>query len=144
MIRTVEVNDAGNYLCRIVTQNVQTAEDYDELIVQYLDTPVVTPAQLSVNIGETALFSTVHVGFPTPITITWIKDGKELDVSDIEKYPSSDATLTIKNVNEIDAGSYKCIAENAVYMGEEGKRSNTATLSIALTTTSFISSKSTT
>ncbi|XP_071958922.1 cell adhesion molecule 1-like isoform X2 [Antedon mediterranea] len=144
MISTVEVNDAGNYLCRIVTQNVQTADDYDELIVQYLDTPVVTPAQLSAKMDETAEFSTVPVGFPTPITITWIKDDVILDVSDMKKYPNSDATLTINNVNETDAGVYKCRVENAAYMGEEGKLSNTVKLiTVAEFTTTSISSKST-
>ncbi|XP_071958620.1 peroxidasin-like [Antedon mediterranea] len=130
MISAVEVNDAGNYLCRIITQNGQVADDYDELIVQYLDTPVVTPAQLSVKMDDTATFTTEPVGFPTPITITWIKGDATLDVSDTEKYPNYDATLTIDNVNETDEGDYKCRVENAAYMGVEGKLSNTATLSI--------------
>ncbi|XP_071958621.1 neural cell adhesion molecule 1-like [Antedon mediterranea] len=145
IIANTVLSDDGYYICRIVdSPDVETGENVGKLTVQYLEEPVLNPTELSVNATETVTFTCSNlIGVPT-ITVTWIKDGNELGVFDTDKYPSSDATLTINDVDEEDEGDYQCRAENAAYSGTDGKLSNTATLSIALTTTSSIPSKSTT
>ncbi|XP_071958723.1 uncharacterized protein [Antedon mediterranea] len=96
-------------------------------------------------INDTATFTcTQLIGEPKSITVRWTKNDATLDISDIDKYPSSDATLIINQVDEMDDGSYRCVAENAAYSGDEGKPSNPLILSVALTTPSSTSSRSTT
>ncbi|XP_071959085.1 uncharacterized protein [Antedon mediterranea] len=144
IITDVVRGDADNYRCSVSTVGGNSAENFANLTVYYLEVPDLKPVELHATLNETAIFTCSELeGLPTPITITWIKVGNPLDVSNTDKYPTSDATLTINNVDETDEGMYQCRAENAAYSGIDGKLSNTATLSIALATTSFISILST-
>ncbi|XP_033100838.1 limbic system-associated membrane protein-like [Anneissia japonica] len=96
-----------------------------------IEKPDFKPDYQTVSEGGTAIFiCTLPNGFPTPITITWIKDGSVCDVSDTEKYPQSDTIFEISSVNKTDEGRYQCRAENAEYSGDEGKLSNTGKLSV--------------
>ncbi|XP_033096372.1 carcinoembryonic antigen-related cell adhesion molecule 1-like [Anneissia japonica] len=128
IISNVKVEDTGYYLC----ERFYTAQRLSSLIVYYLKAPVLEPKEKHVNENENATFTCpLPDGVPTPITITWIKDGTVLDVSDTKKYPQSDTTLEISRVNYKDTGDYQCRAENAAYSGDEGKLSdNTGTLSL--------------
>ncbi|XP_033100823.1 protogenin A-like isoform X2 [Anneissia japonica] len=131
IISNVEVEDAGYYLFRVVTTNSDMAENVSDLTVYYLDAPTLMPKEKSVIINTTATFlCPLPDGVPTPIIITWIKNGGVLNVSDTEKYPQSDTTLEISGVNEMDEGDYQCQTENSAYSGDEGKLSNTGTLSL--------------
>ncbi|XP_033121182.1 hemicentin-1-like [Anneissia japonica] len=131
IISNVVVEDAGYYLCRAFTSDGNTADGFSNLTVYYLETPMLSPTERYVNRNKTTTFTCPFPdGVPTPITITWIKTGCVLDVSDTEKYPQSDTTLKISRVNEMDEGDYRCRAENAAYSGSEGKLSNKGTMSL--------------
>ncbi|XP_071957513.1 V-set and immunoglobulin domain-containing protein 1-like [Antedon mediterranea] len=144
-IANTVLSDDGYYLCRIVDSSIFSGENNGNLIVQYLETPVLKSDTLSAMINDTATFTcTQLIGEPTQIIVRWTKENIALDISDTDKYPSSDATLIINKVDEMDEGSYRCVAENAAYNGNEGKPSNLLELSVALTTTSSTSSRSTT
>ncbi|XP_071958726.1 protein sax-3-like [Antedon mediterranea] len=135
IITDVERGDAVNYRCAVSTVNGNPGDDFANLTVYYLEVPDLKPVELHATLNETATFICSELeGLPTPITITWIKDDNPLGVPNTDKYPTSDATLTINDVDERDEGAYQCRAENAAYIGEEGKLSNTATLSIVLST----------
>ncbi|XP_071958680.1 zwei Ig domain protein zig-1-like [Antedon mediterranea] len=120
-IANTVLSDEGYYQCRIIdSPAIETGEDYGKLTVQYLENPVLISTGLSVNTNETVTFTCSDlIGILTPITITWIKDDVILDLSDTQKYPTSDATLTINNVNVTDKGVYRCRAENAAYSGTD-------------------------
>ncbi|XP_071958580.1 cell adhesion molecule CEACAM5-like [Antedon mediterranea] len=129
IITNVEVNDDGNYLCKIKTVLGLYASDNNTLTVQYLEVPVLNPTDIFVKKTKMATFTcNLPSGIPAPINMTWMKDCDILDVSDTDKYPQSSTTFIISNVNEIDEGIYKCRAENFAYSGTEGKQSNTGKL----------------
>ncbi|XP_033125044.1 hemicentin-1-like isoform X2 [Anneissia japonica] len=129
IISNVKVNDTGYYLCRVTTSSGDNANGFSKLTVHYLDTPNLEPKGNILNENEIATFTcNVSDGVPTPITITWIKDGGVLCVSNTEKYPQSDTTLEISRVSEVDEGDYQCRVENVAYSGDEGKLSNKGTL----------------
>ncbi|XP_033097593.1 hemicentin-1-like [Anneissia japonica] len=127
--------DSGTYRCevRIVGDALSPASGTVTITVDYLEPPgPVEPTEKYVSPKDFAIFTCPSPdGVPTPITITWIKDGGVLDVSDTEKYPQSDTILEIRKVNENDEGDYQCKAENAAFSGDEGKLSNNGTLSVA-------------
>lgn len=55
-------------------------------------------------------------GAPEP-RITWFKDDKEVNVPSIKfdsQYSEGSAELTVKNIEQADAGSYRCRATNAL------------------------------
>ncbi|XP_033100703.1 carcinoembryonic antigen-related cell adhesion molecule 7-like [Anneissia japonica] len=134
IIYNVEVEDTGYYLLRVIlaiSDQEPWVDVFSTLTVFYIETPLLEPQEKTVNENESAIFlCPLPDGVPTPITITWIKDGGALNVSDTEKYPQLDTTLEIIRVNEMDEGDYQCRAENEAYSGDEGKLSNTGTLSV--------------
>ncbi|XP_071959077.1 cell adhesion molecule CEACAM1-like isoform X2 [Antedon mediterranea] len=130
-IANTVLSDDGYYLCRIVDLATLSGKNNGNLTVQYLDTPVLKSDTLSVMINDTAKFTCTNlIGKPTSITVRWTQNDVEIDDSDGEKYPSSDSILIINKVDQMDAGSYRCVAENAAYSGEEGKHSNPLELSV--------------
>ncbi|XP_071958243.1 junctional adhesion molecule B-like isoform X2 [Antedon mediterranea] len=132
IITDVVRGDADNYRCSVSTVGGNSAENFANLTVYYLEVPDLQPVEFYATLNKTATFTCTKLeGLPTPITVTtWIKDGNPLGVSNTDKYPSSDATLTINNIVEEDEGMYQCRAENAAYSGTNGKLSNTAKLTL--------------
>ncbi|XP_071957907.1 protein sax-3-like [Antedon mediterranea] len=124
------LSDDGHYRCRIFDSSILSGENNGNRTVQYLETPVLKSNTLSAMINDTATFTcTKLIGEPKSITVRWTKNDATLDISDTDKYQSSDATLIINQVDEMDDGSYRCVAENAAYSGDEGKPSNPLILS---------------
>ena len=50
-------------------------------------------------------------GVPAP-TISWLKDGKELEMEDRRYARTGNGSLVVNNVRLADAGGYQCRAEN--------------------------------
>ena len=78
---------------------------------------------------QTVDFSCVVVGYPTP-DVAWTKNGLELNVTgDVRLSVSSndgDHQLTISNVQQSDAGQYRCVANNSL----DTATSSSATLTV--------------
>ena len=67
--------------------------------------------------GKTAVFNCVVGGYPTP-DVAWEKNGVELNVSADARLSVSfrreDHQLIISNVQQSDAGQYRCVANNSL------------------------------
>ena len=67
--------------------------------------------------GQTAVFNCVVGGYPTP-DVAWEKNGVELNVSADARLSVSfrreDHQLIISNVQQSDAGQYRCVANNSL------------------------------
>ena len=79
--------------------------------------------------GQTAVFNCVVGGYPTP-DVAWEKDGMELNVAAHARLRVSSNNgnhrLIISNVQQSDAGQYKCVANNSL----DTVTSSSATLTV--------------
>ncbi|XP_065178926.1 hemicentin-1-like isoform X1 [Sycon ciliatum] len=94
---------------------------YFDFTIAALTTPVIVngPTNLTVYYHLASNFAAWHCavnGIPTP-TVTWQKDGKELDTTEqrfkIDTY-ANHHYLTVRNLSASDAGAYECVATNKV------------------------------
>ena len=67
--------------------------------------------------GQTAVFNCVVGGYPTP-DVAWEKDGVELNVAVHARlsvsFNNGNHQLIISNVQQSDAGQYRCVANNSL------------------------------
>ena len=67
--------------------------------------------------GQTAVFNCVVGGYPTP-DVAWGKDGVELNVAAHARlsvsFNNGNHQLIISNVQQSDAGQYRCVANNSL------------------------------
>ena len=67
--------------------------------------------------GQTAMFNCVVGGYPTP-DVAWEKDGMELNVAAHARlsvsFNNGNHQLIISNVQQSDAGQYRCVANNSL------------------------------
>ena len=67
--------------------------------------------------GQTAVFNCVVAGYPTP-DAAWTKNEAELNVAADARLNTSfndgNHQLTISNVQQLDAGQYRCVANNSL------------------------------
>ena len=67
--------------------------------------------------GQTAVFNCVVGGYPTP-DVAWEKDGMELNVAAHARlsvsFNNGNHQLIISNVQQSDAGQYRCVANNSL------------------------------
>ena len=82
------------------------------------------PQDLSVHLGDTAVFRCSIEGLPKP-TVRWRKDERSVEIDNVSYLLHEDGTLEIKSVQFSDFGRYTCEAENV----ERSRTSRTATLS---------------
>ena len=79
--------------------------------------------------GQTAVFNCVVAGYPTP-DIAWEKDGVGLNVAAHARLNASfidgNYQLTLSNVQQSDAGQYRCVANNSL----DNTTSSPATLTV--------------
>lgn len=82
------------------------------------------PQDLSVHLGDTAVFRCSIDGQPKPV-VRWLKDQATVDTNNVNYLLHEDGTLEIRSVQFSDFGRYACEAENV----ERSRTSRTATLS---------------
>ena len=79
--------------------------------------------------GQTAVFNCVVAGYPTP-DVAWEKNGVELNVvADAQlrvSFNNENHQLIISNVQQSDAGQYRCVANNSL----DAATSSSATLTV--------------
>nr|XP_058964944.1 hemicentin-2-like [Pocillopora verrucosa] len=125
LITTVSLEDAGNYTCN-VTNVVGSFSNWTSIIVQV--TPAIETVRFAPEIsqsprdtteveGQTAVFNCVVGGYPTP-DVAWEKDGVELNVAAHARlsvsFNNGNRQLIITNVQQSDAGQYRCVANNSL------------------------------
>ena len=130
ILTNVQVEDSGNYTCRIWGPPGPTDASAILVVEDRLfasgapsSPPSIvtsTPPTLTVALGDTLQFVCLASGFPQPV-VTWFKDDREQpNYSRVTIIPGG--ALTIENVRVTDAALYMCVASNA--LGTDSKTFN--------------------
>ncbi|CAH2076517.1 unnamed protein product, partial [Iphiclides podalirius] len=102
IIKEAKVEDSGKYLC-VVNNSVGGESVETVLTVTAPLKATVEPATQTVDFGRPAVFTCRYEGNPVK-TITWLKDGKDMN--------HHDTILRIESVKKEDKGMYQCFIRN--------------------------------
>ncbi|XP_039751105.1 Down syndrome cell adhesion molecule-like protein Dscam2 isoform X4 [Pararge aegeria] len=102
IIKEAKVEDSGKYLC-VVNNSVGGESVETVLTVTAPLKSAVEPATQTVDFGRPAVFTCRYEGNPVK-TITWLKDGKDMN--------HHDPILRIESVKKEDKGMYQCFIRN--------------------------------
>lgn len=122
ILTNVQVEDSGNYTCRIWGSPGAREQSAVLLVEDRLfasgapsSPPTIitsTPSTLIVALGDTLQFVCLAEGFPPPDVI-WLRNGvAQPRYSRVTIIPGG--ALTIENVRITDAALYQCVATNAL------------------------------
>ncbi|NXH46127.1 HMCN2 protein, partial [Dicaeum eximium] len=103
--------DVGQYRC-VAENDAGTAAKVVTLVLQSAPVVTVTPAEVKVHAGQQVLLHCVVSGEPTP-SVEWQRDGEPLPEGPHARVLPN-ATLFLPSVAHRDAGSYSCLARNAL------------------------------
>ncbi|NWR26410.1 HMCN2 protein, partial [Emberiza fucata] len=103
--------DVGQYRC-VAENDAGTAAKVVTLVLQSAPVVTVTPAELRVHAGQQVLLHCAVSGEPTP-SVEWQRDGEPLPEGP-QAHVLPNATLLLPSVTHSDAGSYSCLARNAL------------------------------
>ncbi|CAH3163905.1 unnamed protein product [Pocillopora meandrina] len=128
-IRNVSRKDNGAYRC-VASNKVGNATSNAAIVtVRFAPEISQSPRDTTEVEGQTAVFNCVVAGYPTP-DVAWRKNGVELNVAEHARLrvSSNDGNhrLIISNVQQSDAGQYKCVANNSL----DTVTSSSATLTV--------------
>ncbi|XP_062361457.1 hemicentin-2 [Cinclus cinclus] len=110
-IRAVGSTDVGQYQC-VAENDAGTAAKAVTLVLESAPVVTVTPAEVRVPAGQQVLLHCVVSGEPTP-SVEWQRDGDPLPEGPRARVLPN-ATLFLPSVTHHDAGSYSCLARNAL------------------------------
>ena len=131
-VKNVSAADAAAYTCTIKNDAGETSSASQVSVTERDQKPVISGLSDAVGIigGDLKLEVTV-VGSPAP-TVTWFKDGQEIDkrsqVSDGNSHQ-----LLFSNLKPSDEGTYTCRAKNS-----SGETDSVAKITVATTAPQFI------
>ncbi|NXT46894.1 HMCN2 protein, partial [Pluvianellus socialis] len=103
--------DVGHYRC-VAENNAGTAAKVVTLALQSSPSVTVTPQAVAVGAGQRVLLHCTVSGEPTP-SVEWRRDGQPLPEGPRARVLPN-ATLLLPAVTRRDAGSYSCLARNAL------------------------------
>ncbi|NXO86597.1 HMCN2 protein, partial [Sitta europaea] len=103
--------DVGQYRC-VAENDAGTAMKVVTLVLQSAPVVTVTPAEVRVHAGQQVLLHCVVSGEPTP-SVEWQRDGEPLPEGPHTRVLPN-ATLLLPSATHRDAGSYSCLARNAL------------------------------
>ncbi|XP_039276536.1 neuroglian isoform X2 [Nilaparvata lugens] len=110
-IREVNFIDAGQYTC-YASNKFGNAEASGSLNVREHTRITDEPEDYEVAAGNTATFRCTAVSDSSlDLTISWLNNGNEIDFDSEPRFvKSNDYSLTITKTNELDSGTYTCVA----------------------------------
>ncbi|XP_067825529.1 hemicentin-1-like [Heptranchias perlo] len=110
IIKDAVPKDAGSYIC-LASNTVGT--DRGEATLKYTETPTITVLNQAVLavVTEVALLECQTAGVPQP-EVKWYKGDLEMTLVPFAEVDPVHGTLKIKEVQEMDAGEYTCVATN--------------------------------
>ncbi|NWU25351.1 HMCN2 protein, partial [Dyaphorophyia castanea] len=103
--------DVGQYQC-VAENDAGTAAKVVTLALQSAPVVTVTPGAVTVRAGQRVLLHCVVSGEPTP-SVEWQQDGEPLPEGP-HAHVLPNATLLLPSVTHRDAGTYSCLARNAL------------------------------
>ncbi|NXS14862.1 HMCN2 protein, partial [Neodrepanis coruscans] len=103
--------DVGHYRC-VAENEAGTAAKVVTLALQSAPVVTVTPGMVTARTGQRVLLHCVVSGEPTP-SVEWQRDGEPLPEGPHARVLPN-ATLLLPAVARRDAGSYSCLAHNAL------------------------------
>ncbi|KAA0715592.1 Neural cell adhesion molecule 2 [Triplophysa tibetana] len=113
-IQRVTKADEGIYRCEARVE-ARGEIDFRDIILVVNVSPVVTVPQQSFNAtadyGESVTFTCRAYGSPEP-DVTWYRKGVQLEESERYVMRARGTTLTVRNIQQNDGGSYTCKASN--------------------------------
>ncbi|XP_011196436.2 neogenin isoform X7 [Zeugodacus cucurbitae] len=124
-IDEVGIGDRGAYQCNVTSGSISRLSSKTSLNIKKPTDPssenlvapsfLVGPSPKTVKEGDSVTLDCVANGVPKP-QIKWLRDGAELDLSDLDSPFSIIGTgsLQISSAEDIDSGNYQCRASNTV------------------------------
>ncbi|XP_029408057.2 neogenin isoform X6 [Bactrocera dorsalis] len=121
----VGFGDRGAYQCNVTSGSISRLSSKTSLNIKKPTDPgseslvapsfLVGPSPKTVKEGDSVTLDCVANGVPKP-QIKWLRDGAELDLSDLDSPFSIIGTgsLQISSAEDIDSGNYQCRASNTV------------------------------
>ncbi|CAH8586861.1 unnamed protein product [Schistosoma curassoni] len=118
LIRNAQISDSGTYIC-----TAAGGIEADATVI--VDTPPafsVTPDDLTVNEGETAVFHCVAAGHPLPAIYWELPDKTPIFPGDQtinefhngKHYLTPEGSLEVRDVRQKDSGKYQCTAHSSI------------------------------
>ncbi|CAH8555729.1 unnamed protein product [Heterobilharzia americana] len=118
LIKNVQVSDAGTYIC-----TAPGGIEADATVT--VDTPPafsVTPDDLTLNEGETAVFHCIATGHPMPAIYWELPDKTPIFPGDQtingfyngKLYLTPDGSLEVRDIRQRDSGKYQCTAHSSI------------------------------
>ncbi|CAH8525846.1 unnamed protein product [Schistosoma turkestanicum] len=118
LIKNVRISDAGTYIC-----TAPGGIEADATVT--VDTPPafsVTPDDLTVNEGETAIFHCIAAGHPMPAIYWELPDKTPIFPGDQtingfhngKHYLTPEGSLEVRDVRQKDSGKYQCTAHSSI------------------------------
>ncbi|KAI8124499.1 Neogenin [Lucilia cuprina] len=123
-IDEVNFSDRGVYYCNVTSGSISRLSSKTNLNIKKLSETgesatapafLVGPSPQTVKEGDVVTLDCVANGVPKP-QIKWLRNGEELDLSDLDSRFSIIGTgsLQISSAEDIDSGNYQCRASNTV------------------------------
>ncbi|CAI2730960.1 unnamed protein product [Schistosoma spindalis] len=118
LIRNAQISDSGTYIC-----TAAGGIEADATVI--VDTPPafsVTPDDLTVNEGETAVFHCIAAGHPLPAIYWELPDKTPIFPGDQtinefhngKHYLTPEGSLEVRDVKQKDSGKYQCTAHSSI------------------------------
>uniref|UniRef100_A0A914KKC3 Ig-like domain-containing protein n=1 Tax=Meloidogyne incognita TaxID=6306 RepID=A0A914KKC3_MELIC len=123
IIKDAKNNDAGTYTCKASNKVGEAESQAKFAVIEELEAPKFVDGLKPVEVkeGETAKMSVEVTGKPEP-EVQWNKDGWPIQVDNVHIIVKDEGkgqhSLTVKDANTADAGTYSCKATNKVGMAE--------------------------
>ncbi|VDL62459.1 unnamed protein product [Hymenolepis diminuta] len=111
----ISPDSTGFYYCNATNHYGWSVSSPANVFIAFMeDEFIVEPQPKAASIGETVILSCIPpVGSPKP-SVTWLKDGNEVDLSKRVQIVDG-SNLRIEQISWNDAGSYSCIAKSLAF-----------------------------
>lgn len=112
-ITSLSRTDSGECQCIAIKNLGNASSQVASLDVTYIPEIAAHPQNVTEKEGDNATLNCNAMGNPVP-QISWNKEGSPLGNTSSISLSADNKDLTIKNVNRVDSGEYRCVATNSL------------------------------